>query len=66
MYREKMYHGPDDEYDPAWDWRGVIEDLELFYLLGRDLANTADWPKWYPDDEFPRVRDEACAAPGGC
>ena len=66
MYRDKMYHGPDDEYDPNWDWRGVLEDLRLFYLLGRDLADTADWPNWYPDDEFRRVRDEACAAPGGC
>ena len=66
MYRDKMYHGPDDEYDPSWDWRGVLEDLRLFYWLGRDLADTADWPNWYPDDEFRRVRDEACAAPGGC
>jgi Zn-dependent M28 family amino/carboxypeptidase len=66
MYREKMYHGPDDEYDPAWDWRGVGEDLALFYLLGRDLANGSDWPNWYPDDEFRRLRDETCAAPGGC
>ena len=66
MYRDKMYHGPDDEYDPAWDWRGVIEDLELFYLLGRDLANTSDWPNWYPQDEFRRTRDESCAPAGGC
>lgn len=66
MYRDEMYHGPDDEYDPNWDWRGVAEDLELFYLLGRELAETDDWPKWLPGDEFRRIRDERCAAPGGC
>ena len=66
MYRDKMYHGPDDEYDPNWDWGGVAEDLILFYLLGRDLAETDDWPSWLPGDEFRRIRDESCAAPGGC
>jgi Zn-dependent M28 family amino/carboxypeptidase len=66
MYRDEMYHGPDDEYDPNWDWRGVEEDLTLFYLLGRDLAETEDWPNWLPGDEFRRVRDESCAALGGC
>jgi Zn-dependent M28 family amino/carboxypeptidase len=66
MYRDEMYHGPDDEYDPNWDWRGVEEDLTLFYLLGRELAETDDWPNWLPGDEFRRVRDESCAAPGGC
>ena len=66
MYRDEMYHGPDDEYDPAWDWRGVEQDLELFYLLGRDLARTDEWPNWLPGDEFRRIRDESCAAPGGC
>jgi Zn-dependent M28 family amino/carboxypeptidase len=66
MYRDRMYHGPDDEYDPNWDWRGVAEDLELFYLLGREMAATNDWPNWLPGDEFRRIRDERCAAPGGC
>jgi Zn-dependent M28 family amino/carboxypeptidase len=66
MYRDEMYHGPNDEYDPNWDWRGVEEDLTLFYLLGRELAETDDWPNWLPGDEFRRVRDESCAAPGGC
>lgn len=66
MYRDEMYHGPDDEYDPNWDWRGVEEDVTLFYLLGRELAETDDWPQWLAGDEFRRIRDESCAAPGGC
>jgi Zn-dependent M28 family amino/carboxypeptidase len=65
-YRDKAYHGPDDEYDPTWDWTGIAHDLQLFYRLGRMLAETSDWPNWLPGDEFRRTRDESCAAPGGC
>ena len=66
-YRERAYHLPDDEYDPNWDWRGVTQDLQLFYRLGRMLAETDDWPNWRPDDEFRRTRDESCAtAADGC
>ncbi|MEO6387675.1 MAG: M28 family peptidase, partial [Croceibacterium sp.] len=65
-YRANAYHQPDDEYDPAWNWSGVMQDLQLFYRLGRDLAQSADWPNWYPDDEFRRTRDESCAPAGGC
>jgi Zn-dependent M28 family amino/carboxypeptidase len=65
-YRENAYHGPDDEYDPNWNWAGTMEDLALFYRLGRMLADGDDWPNWYPNDEFRRIRDQSCAAPGGC
>ena len=65
-YRERAYHLPDDEYDPAWNWAGVIADLRLFYRLGRTLADSEAWPNWYPQDEFRRVRDESCVAAGGC
>jgi Zn-dependent M28 family amino/carboxypeptidase len=65
-YRENAYHGPDDEYDPSWDWSGTVQDVALFYRLGRMLADSNDWPNWYPQDEFRRVRDESCASAGGC
>jgi Zn-dependent M28 family amino/carboxypeptidase len=65
-YRENAYHGPDDEYDPDWNWSGAMQDLELFYRLGRMLAESGDWPNWYPDDEFRRIRDASCAPAGGC
>lgn len=66
-YRDRAYHLPDDEYDPNWNWAGVMEDLQLFYRLGRMLGESRAWPNWYPDDEFRRVRDESCAAAtGGC
>jgi Zn-dependent M28 family amino/carboxypeptidase len=65
-YRASRYHAPEDEYDPAWNWDGILADVSLFYLLGRDLADSSEWPNWLKGDEFRRVRDAACAAPGGC
>lgn len=65
-YRDNAYHQPDDEYDPNWNWAGAMQDLRLFYLLGRMMAESAEWPNWYPNDEFRRIRDESCAPAGGC
>jgi Zn-dependent M28 family amino/carboxypeptidase len=65
-YIEYRYHGPDDEYDPGWDWSGALADLRLYYRLGRLLAESEDWPNWYPGDEFRAIRDESCASDGGC
>ncbi|TIX49003.1 M28 family metallopeptidase [Alteraurantiacibacter aquimixticola] len=65
-YTAHAYHGPDDEYNESWDWRGVMMDLELYYAIGRDLGNRSDWPNWYPQDEFRMIRDASCAGEGGC
>ncbi len=67
QYTEHRYHSPRDEYDPAWDWSGVVQDVQLNYLAGRMLAETHEWPNWNKGDEFRRIRDTSCAAhPGGC
>ena len=60
-YTKKLYHGPDDEYDPNWNWAGALADLRVFYRLGRALAETQAWPNWYEGDEFRAVRDESLA-----
>ena len=66
-YRENRYHGPKDEYDPNWDWSGVMSDLALFYRIGRTLADSTSWPNWVEGDEFKATRDEDCTADGaGC
>jgi Zn-dependent M28 family amino/carboxypeptidase len=64
-YTEKRYHGPDDEYDPNWDWSGTLADLRIFYRLGRVLAESDAWPNWLPGDEFRRARDESRAGLSG-
>ena len=63
-YRENRYHGPKDEYDPNWDWSGVMADLQLFYRLGRMLGMSTSWPNWNEGDEFKATRDETCAGDG--
>ncbi len=66
-YRANRYHGPKDEYDPAWDWSGVMADLRLFYRIGRMLGDSDSWPNWNEGDEFRATRDESCAGEGaGC
>lgn len=61
-YNEEAYHGPEDEFDPSWDWSGMLQDGELFYRLGRSLAMTSDWPNWHPTDEFRAIRDKSLAS----
>jgi Zn-dependent M28 family amino/carboxypeptidase len=61
-YTDNRYHGPKDEFNEAWDWSGVMADLQLFYRIGRTLAMSTSWPNWNEGDEFKGVRDEACAA----
>jgi Zn-dependent M28 family amino/carboxypeptidase len=61
-YTDNRYHGPKDEFNEAWDWSGVMADLQLYYRIGRSLAMSTSWPNWNEGDEFKGVRDEACAA----
>ncbi len=58
-YNKEAYHGPADEFDPNWDWSGMLQDGDLFYRLGRSLAMTSDWPNWHPTDEFRAIRDKS-------
>ena len=61
-YTEVAYHKPADEYDPAWNLDGVIQDLEALYGVGRTLADEGGWPNWYEGNAFKAARDEMRAA----
>ena len=61
-YNSTDYHQASDEYNGKWDWSGIVQEGELYYLLGRMLAMTTDWPNWHPTDEFRAVRDQSHAA----
>ncbi|HLL58504.1 MAG TPA: M28 family metallopeptidase, partial [Allosphingosinicella sp.] len=60
-YRTNRYHGPNDEYDPNWDWSGAMRELQIYWQIGRDLAMTTAWPNWNPRDEFRGIRDRSRA-----
>ncbi|HYC67513.1 M28 family metallopeptidase [Brevundimonas sp.] len=61
-YGARRYHQADDEWSPDWDLRGQIEDLEVALWIGRDLANSRDWPGWKPGSEFGPARAASAAA----
>jgi Zn-dependent M28 family amino/carboxypeptidase len=56
-YRAERYHKPADTWSDDWDLRGVIEDLELYYVVGRHLVESDDWPQWYEGNEFKAIRE---------
>lgn len=64
-YEEHRYHAPSDEYDPNWDWSGVRQDVQLYYMIARDLADGRDWPNWVAGDEFRAIRDKSRATVTG-
>jgi Zn-dependent M28 family amino/carboxypeptidase len=63
-YTAKMYHQPDDEYSPDWDFSGMVEDAELLHAVGERLANSSEWPNWSADSEFRAARDRTAAERG--
>ncbi|MEH3047378.1 M28 family metallopeptidase [Sphingomonas adhaesiva] len=60
-YEAHRYHGPKDEYYPAWDWSGVVQDVRVYYAVGRALAEGDAWPNWVAGDEFRAIRDKSRA-----
>ncbi|RYE03518.1 MAG: M28 family peptidase [Sphingomonadales bacterium] len=60
-YNKVRYHKPQDEYSESWDWGAALQDVALYYTLGRQLADGAMWPNWYPTAEFRAVRDNSRA-----
>ncbi|MBJ6985728.1 M28 family metallopeptidase [Luteimonas sp. MC1750] len=61
-YTDVAYHKPADEFDPAWNLDGVIQDLEALYGVGRTLADDGGWPNWYEGNAFKAARDGMRAA----
>ena len=61
-YVAKRYHQPDDEWQPDWNYDGMIADAALLHALGRQLADSRLWPNWSADSEFRAARDSSAAA----
>ena len=52
-YWRSTYHKPANEYDSAtYNLEGLLEDAELFYSLGKRLANETYFPTWSHNSEF--------------
>ena len=61
-YTRDRYHQPGDEFDPNWDLSGMAQDLTIAFDLGRELANSREWPQWKAGSEFKATRDKTAAA----
>lgn len=58
-YTEKNYHRPSDEYTPdKWVLDGAIDDLKLFFQLGKKLSADEKWPEWKTGSEFKALREK--------
>ncbi len=59
----KHYHKPSDEVTPDWDLSGAVQDAQLLFQVGWQVANGDRWPEWKPGAEFKARRDEMLAHP---
>ncbi|MFN7178089.1 M28 family metallopeptidase [Hyphomonas sp.] len=58
-YTAERYHKPMDEYSDDWDLSGFVEDVQALYEVGLGIAQSTDWPTWYPGNEFEAARKES-------
>jgi Zn-dependent M28 family amino/carboxypeptidase len=58
-YTAERYHKPMDEYSDDWDLSGFVEDVQALYEVGLGIAQSAEWPTWYPGNEFEAARKES-------
>ncbi len=56
-YDLKDYHQPSDEVKPDWDLSGAVQDVDLLFEVGYEVANTDKFPEWKPGSEFKPKRD---------
>lgn len=59
IYTNVHYHQPTDEFDPSWNFDGMIEDARLGFWTGLAIANADEMPSWNPGDEFEAARKAA-------
>ena len=59
LYESQMqvyYHKLDDEWRADYDFTAAIQNLQLLYRLGLDVADSEAWPQWKPTAEFRATR----------
>lgn len=53
------YHQPSDELHDWWNLAGGVEDAQLLFGLGLDVADAPKMPEWVKGDEFEAARQHA-------
>ena len=58
-YWETAYHKPSDEFDEETaDLLGNVEDAQLYFKIGWQLANESQFPEWSENSEFRAIREQ--------
>src|SRR5437762_4721840 len=52
------YHQVTDEVHPDWDLSGAVQDVQLLFEVGYEVANSDNFPEWKSGSEF-RVKSSA-------
>jgi Zn-dependent M28 family amino/carboxypeptidase len=63
-YVALRYHSVADGYAPDWDLSGVAQDVQLYFAVGRRLAQESSYPNWSEGNEFKAIRDASAALRG--
>ena len=53
-YTANDYHKPSDIIKPDWDMSAAVEDLQLLWMIGWEVANSGRYPDWKPGSGFSR------------
>jgi len=61
-YEATSYHQPSDQINDSWNFDGMIEDAQLGFWAGLDVASADAMPTWTAGDEFEGARKTALAA----
>jgi Zn-dependent M28 family amino/carboxypeptidase len=56
-YDSTDYHQVTDEVNPDWDLSGAVQDVQLVFEVGYEVANGDKFPEWKPGNEFKPKRD---------
>jgi Zn-dependent M28 family amino/carboxypeptidase len=54
-----IYHTPQDDVKQDWDLSGLVEDAQLFWLVGYNVAQADKYPEWKPGTEFKALRESS-------
>jgi Zn-dependent M28 family amino/carboxypeptidase len=58
-FNDKVYHSPQDEMHPEWDFSGFVLLARFSLDVARDVANADRLPTWNPGDEFRPAREKS-------
>ncbi len=56
-FDSKDYHQVTDEVHADWDLSGAVQDVNLLFEVGYQIANADKFPEWKPGIEFKPKRD---------